>query len=111
MITISKIENASVQDELLDNNLEQSELINEIPGGFEEVNELSAPCHDDQCSDFFEVEELEQYVGLDWQEIEVNSDSEQDYHVSQSKLKCHDCGHHFTNQVSLVAHQLCDHTF
>ena len=46
--------------------MDQSELVNEIPGGFDEVNELSAPVHDDNCSDFFEVEELEQYVGLDW---------------------------------------------
>ena len=41
-------------------------MVNEIPGGFELVNELSAPCHDDSNSDFFEVEEIEQYVGLDW---------------------------------------------
>jgi|TARA_B110000240_G_C13261418_1_gene351790 hypothetical protein len=65
-ICLRQFENASAQDKNENNNLEQSELINEIPGGFELVNELSAPCHDDNCSDYFEVEEIEQYVGLDW---------------------------------------------
>lgn len=72
-------------------------MVNEIPGGFELVNELSAPCHDDSNSDFFEVEEIEQYVGLDWQDIEVDSDSERDFNEPQTLLKCNDCGHHFTS--------------
>ena len=97
LITISKFENASVQDVVENNNLEESELINEIPGGFEEVNELSAPCMDDNCSDYFEVEEIEQYVGLDWQDIDVDSDSEKDFQTPQHMLKCIDCGHHFSS--------------
>jgi hypothetical protein len=48
----------------------------EIPGGFENINDLSAPCTHENSSDYFEAEELEQYVGLDWQDIEVNSESE-----------------------------------
>lgn len=97
LITLTKFENASAQDIFELKNLDESELVNEIPGGFEDVNELSAPCHDDHCSDYFEVEEIEQYVGLDWQDINVDSDSEKDFESPQPKLKCNDCGHHFTS--------------
>lgn len=75
------------------------------------MNELSAPCQDDNCSDYFEVQEIEQYVGLDWQDIEVDSDSERDFEVPQTLLKCKECGLHFSSKEKLIAHQLGEHSF
>jgi len=107
LTVFSTYETASAQEKL--SKFDSDELVNEIPGGFENINELSAPCSHEDSSDYFEVEELEQYVGLDWEDIEVNSDSE--CSAPQNMLKCSECGHHFKNQVQLNAHQLGEHAF
>jgi len=46
---------------------------------------------------------LKPYIGLDWEDISVNSDSEFQYFPEkvtsdENKIKCTQCGYHFKNK-------------
>ena len=67
---------------------------NEIPGGFDNVDAMSASIENEENSCYVPQEELElkPYIGLDWQDISVDSDSKYQYGPVISdeftKIKC-----------------------
>ena len=97
---------------LQDNNSNDDVLFqNEIPGGFENVQDLSTNIENEASSCYVAQEDLQlkPYVGLDWEDIHVDSDSEfnncPEFNTPMM-LKCHECGHKFNNLVELNSHQL-----
>lgn len=51
---------------------------NEIPGGFDFIEDMSTNIENEDSSCYVDQEDLilKPYIGLDWNDIEVNSDSE-----------------------------------
>ena len=87
---------------------------NEIPGGFDNVDAISGCDENDKNSCYVAQEDLiiKPYIGLDWEDISVNSDSEFQYcpeknlSYDKKKIKCMQCGYHFKNKEELNAHQI-----
>lgn len=107
---------------------ESDEVEIEIPGGFDNMNsfENDMSCsHADDSGEYVTMPKLDKWIGLDWDEVSITSDvqqNRQDYlnGLKESHLPCSICSKKFRNQIELVAHELshqaenpykCPHVF
>ena len=79
----------------------------------------------DDSSEYVTMPKLEKWIGLDWDEVSITSDPEQNQKdfmmgITGSTFKCFVCSKKFRNQVELLAHELshqsehpfkCPHAF
>lgn len=101
--------NKSVQHHCQD---QDEGFVNEIPGGFSEIDSIDqSSTFDDSNSCYINYPKLDVHIGMDWEDIEVSSDIEENnifrergYH--NCLHECYECGKKFTNVIELNGHEL-----
>lgn len=97
----------------LHRDLPEDEFVNEIPGGFDEVQSIEGCSTRDNTDDdiYVRCPNFDFYIGADWSDVDISSDIEEnrvfeERGYSNCLEECRKCGKEFTCQMDLNAHEL-----